>query len=327
MITREDLIYFGKRLTKKYYIIGREHGGAGFFSNYMWVLAHVIFAVKHGFVPVVDMEHFKTLYSEEEPIEGTENAWNYYFENVSSVTLQEAYESGRYLMSKDTPYHDLISRYCEGTYRLPTAKAVAYYAPLINRFLKIRPDLKAEMERRWMDRIQGGEESGKGGETLMPTVLGVHVRGTDMKNNLGHPMPAPGETYWKKVCEILEKHPEIDTVFLATDEVATIRLFQEESETFANSKGRRVRLIMNDSFRAEPTSDEKKTGIHELAVTDPRDRHKYLLGLEVLEDAYDLSRCDYLLCGHSNITNVVLMWNNRQFREAICIGEHLDIRL
>ena len=82
---------------------------------------------------------------------------------------------------------------------------------------------------------------------------------------------------------------------------------------------------LNDAFRVWDTGEEKHVGIHETEVLDARPFHKYLLGKEVLKDAYFLNRCDYLLCGHSNITNVVLLWNCNKFKKVLCIGEDEDI--
>ena len=42
---------------------------------------------------------------------------------------------------------------------------------------------------------------------------------------------------------------------------------------------------------------------------------RYRLGLEVLRDAWFLSRCDYLLCGHSNVSNAALFLRGRPFRK------------
>ena len=85
--------YLLHRIKAKYYIIYREEGGAGFFSNYMCVLGHIVLARKFGYIPVVDMKNYKTLYSEDIPVAGTENAWNYYFQDAGGVTLEEAYAS------------------------------------------------------------------------------------------------------------------------------------------------------------------------------------------------------------------------------------------
>ena len=96
----DELPFYIKRITKKYYIIRRSELGAGFFSNYLWVLGHVVFAQKLGYIPVVDMENYPTLYSEDVPVKGIYNAWNYYFENIEEASLEEAYQSKKYVLAR-----------------------------------------------------------------------------------------------------------------------------------------------------------------------------------------------------------------------------------
>lgn len=294
--------YLLKRTKAKYYIICRTAGGAGFFSNYMWVLGHAVFACKLGYIPVVDMENYPTLYSEEGLVGYEKNAWNYYFENIGRVSLQDAYREGNYIKGKDLPLHKYAEKYCEKEYRFPTPRAVSYYAPFIEKNIRIRAELKMEFEVQWREKV-----------TAANRVLGIHIRGTDMKNNLGHPMPAPVETYIEKTKEILKTYPEIDRVFLATDEndvkIAFETAFEEREELF----------FMNKAFRTWDTDCVRKTGIHELKVENARPFHKYLLGREVLQDAWFLSRCDYLICGHSNISNTAILWNHNRYKQIICV--------
>ncbi len=64
-------------------------------------------------------------------------------------------------------------------------------------------------------------------------ILGVHIRGTDMKNNLGHPIPAPTEHYLMKVKQLLNFDSAYQSIYLASDEIDVIEQFQQE---FENSK-------------------------------------------------------------------------------------------
>lgn len=295
--------YLIRRTTAKYYVIYRSAGGAGFFSNYVWVLGHVVFARKFGYIPVVDMEHYQTLYSEEQPVSGTCNAWNYYFEDVSDISLQEVYEQGNYVLGKDMPLHKYAEKYCEQEYRFPTSEAVSYYAPFIERYLKVRQELREEFDAKW-DRNTASSNQ----------VLGVHIRGTDMKNNLGHPVPADAQTYLQRVRAVLNEHPDIDSVFLATDENDVKEIFEMAFRDTTYT------LFMNEAFRVWDTDADKKTGIHELQIENARPLHKYLLGKEVLQDAWFLHKCDYLVCGHSNISNVAILWNGNRYNEVVRVG-------
>lgn len=297
-----ELRYLLKRMKAKYYVIIRSEGGAGFFSNYFWVMGHVAFAEKMGYIPVVDMENYPTLYSEEEPVDGTNNAWNYYFENIGNVGLDEVYASGRYIMGKDKYLTKYAEKYSMFPYRYPSERMIAYYAPIIKKNLRIKQSLVNEYKREWIEKTSGSNN-----------ILGIHIRGTDMKNNLGHPMPAPVSEYIRRTHEMLEKHPDISRIFLATDENEIKEAYEQEFE------GSAATLFMNEAFRAWDDGHVKKTGLHEMKIDNPRPHHKYLLGKEVLRDAWFLSRCQYLLCGHSNITNVAILWNEGKYNEVVCV--------
>ena len=294
--------YIRKRIKAKYYIIVRSEGGAGFFSNYMWVLGHVVFARKLGYIPVVDMKNYPTLYSEAVPVNGVDNAWNYYFRDIDKVTLEQAYASGRYVVGKDKYLTKYAEKYSLPNYRYPSDRMIDYYGPIIEENMKLRDDLKKEYEEAWQQKVLPSDH-----------VLGIHIRGTDMKNNLGHPMPASVETYLEQTRSVLAKHPEINKIFLATDENNVKEAYEKAFQ------GNSTTLFMNEAFRVWDWGEKRKTGVHETKVEHPRPNHKYLLGKEVLQDAWFLYKCEYLICGHSNITNVVMLWKQHKYKQVICI--------
>ncbi len=293
--------YLLRRATSQYYIIRRQELGAGFFSNYYWVLGHLVFARRMGYIPVVDMLNFKTLYSEDVPVDGELNAWNYYFENVGKAGLEEAYRSRKYVFGREEPLHKYANKYCDAAYRFPSRQTIDYYYPVIRDNIRIKESILEDFRHNWQDRMP-----------MEGKKIGVHIRGTDMKNNLGHPVPAATARYIREVEALLQQDPEIRSVFLATDEKKTVEIFQNH---FAG----KYRVIVNDVFRSEEQKDSRQTGIHEQVIANPRANHKYRMGMEVLRDAWCLSECDYLICGHSNITNVVILWNNHRFRQVICV--------
>lgn len=300
-----EAYYLRKRVKAKYYIIIRSEGGAGFFSNYMWVLGHVVFARKLGYIPVVDMKHYSTLYSEETLIDGVDNAWNYYFEDIDTITLEQAYASGRYVMGRDKYLTKYAEKYSLPNYRYPTDQMINYYGPIIERNIRMREDLKEEYDIVWRQNVTDSDH-----------VLGIHIRGTDMKNNLGHPMPASIEDYLEQTWEVLQRHPEINKIFLATDENNVKEVYEQ---AFKNHD---CTLFMNEVFRVWDRGEKTKIGVHETKVDNPRPNHKYLMGKEVLQDAWFLKKCEYLICGHSNITNVVILWNQKQFKQVVCVEKN-----
>lgn len=61
------------------YVI-RRNPSAGFFSNYFYVMGHIIEATKRNLIPIVDFQNYLTPYSELFQVHGTSNSWEYYFE-------------------------------------------------------------------------------------------------------------------------------------------------------------------------------------------------------------------------------------------------------
>ena len=67
-----------------FYII-RRTPGAGLFSNFIFVLNHLKIADSCGFLPIVDMENFPTIYNEQNSIKSSKNAWDYYFKSKKNM--------------------------------------------------------------------------------------------------------------------------------------------------------------------------------------------------------------------------------------------------
>ena len=84
---------FGNLNQNKIFYVIRRSPGAGMFSNVIFVMNHLLIAKQHNFIPVVDMKNFPTIYNEKNIVNGTYNAWEYYFEKVSKYTLEEVYKS------------------------------------------------------------------------------------------------------------------------------------------------------------------------------------------------------------------------------------------
>ena len=103
--------------------------------------------------------------------------------------------------------------------------------------------------------------------------------------------------------ELIEKY-NIDKIFLVTEE-------QKYLDLFIKYYGEKV--FFTNSFRIY------KVNSYNL---NPRENHRYLLGLEVLIDALLLSKCNGLLCGDSNVSEFARFENNQKFEfiYKICNG-------
>lgn len=85
---------------KTFFVIRRRPPGWGFYSNIFFVLQGLEHAQKNGFIPVVDMENYWIgELSSLRKINGTSNAWCYFFNQVSEYSLEEVYKSKNVILS------------------------------------------------------------------------------------------------------------------------------------------------------------------------------------------------------------------------------------
>lgn len=152
---------FGDRNPDKiFYVIWRDKFGSGFFSNFTQVISHIMLAEQHGWIPVVDYQNFKTIYTEKEPVNGTCNAWEYYFKQVSPYSLEEVYSS-RNVLFGDGGYPHI---FCKNNqeYREFWRKKIHLQEPVEREFIEYKKLLNGKY------------------------TLGIHFRGKEMNTTAGH---------------------------------------------------------------------------------------------------------------------------------------------
>jgi len=125
-------------------------------------------------------------------------------------------------------------------------------------------------------------------------VLGVHFRGKEQNLAPGHSFAPTEKQMIKYTDEIIEKY-NVDKIFLVTED-------QKYLDLFINNYGEKV--FYTDSFRSYKINSYN---------VNPREKHRYLLGLEVLVDAQLLSMCSGILCSDSNVSEYARFINNKEF--------------
>jgi hypothetical protein len=217
---KEDNLYYIKTLgpknpDKKFYIIWRDYYGAGFFSNYTFVMGHLLVAKKNNFIPIIDFQNFKTLYNEKEPINGTENSWDYYFEPLNSYSLEEVYQSQNVL-------------FCDGGY----PKGYSFNLTEIEGAIETSKEIK--INKSVEDFIQHSLKTDN-------TYLGVHFRGKELNLASGHPF---GPTYKQLALntKMLLKKYNLSKIYIVTEDIKAIEVLEKH---FPNA------VFYTDSYRSK----------------------------------------------------------------------------
>ena len=167
---REKKKSFGElNPDKTFYIIRNKNHGIGLMAYYMSIIGDIYYAEKKGWIPVIDMKNYENPYLESSLV-GKENAWEYYFKQPCTYSLDEAYKSKNVVLS-----YGFTSR---------TGSPMSLYQSILDdpEYIEI-----AQNKMLFSDEMRKTIEIEY--EKLFPKegkVLGISSRGTDMLNFPGH---------------------------------------------------------------------------------------------------------------------------------------------
>ena len=255
---------------KIFYVIQRNPG-KGFFSNVAFVTNHIKVALDNGFIPIVDMENFVTWYNEKNKILKTNNAWEYYFEQISNFSLKDVYNSKNIILTNRNFYRS--SGFLDSINEDKELKNVFQKYILIKKNkLKVIHYLRKKLFEK-------------------KKILGVHFRGTGYK--IGRqPHPATIKQMVNRINKILSKE-NYDKIFLVTEDLNNFKAIIAEFKDKV--------IYLNNSVR----ENNSNTAFD----TYPRLNHRYKLGRDILIEACLLSYCDGFLDIRNNVREAAIAFN------------------
>lgn len=250
---------------------------AGFFANYGKVLAYLYFADQYNLTPVIEFSK-QNMYAESHPVNGSENPFEYYFRQPCGISLKEMKSYGTILESRRENSwlaNELDDRSIN---YVRSDQFIQEMGRIVQKYIRLNPSVEEQIFADKKELLNGKK------------TLGVHVRGTDFKQNYnGHPVCVKVQEYLEQAIELVE-HNKYEQIFLATDDYSAVRLF---TDTF----GDRLK-VYSDVIRSDGNITVMKS-------ESERENHHYLLGMEVLRDMMTLADCDGLLAGLSQVSYAV----------------------
>ena len=239
--------------------ISNEHAfaGVGFAGNIFIVLNSLMY-VSYDDDLYVDMETNECCCSDSQVSEKTKNCWEYYFDQTSNQPVEKEFNS---LLNAKIHYED------RSFFLYPEN-----FIELKNKFwknFKLKESIKKEIESFYETNISG------------KTTLGVQVRLTDMKHYHG---VSSIDSYVNKINEILSLNPNIEQIFLSTDDSEVIDILK-------NKVNKKI-IYYEDMFRA--TKNDPHLHPYDRFNND-RYLHKYLIGVECCKEIFTLAKFDFLL--------------------------------
>ncbi len=251
------------------HVIGYQEG-AGLFYNFLGVVNNLIWSKKNSKEPVVYWGPI-SLYYQKKGYKGKKNVWEYYFEPVSSATLEG---NEKFWNSNATPDGAIISptTITNCTEYEHHEKRKAAYA-LIREHIRLRPYLAQKIESFYQEYMSGKK------------TIGIHLRGTDKRIEI---VPVNVPNMLNDANKFAEEFPGCQFL-IATDEERLLQLAKSVL------KGPIIH------YDAQMSKNDKPIHFH--------GKNKAKLGEDVIVEAYLLSRCDLFLHTCSSVSTAVLFLN------------------
>lgn len=200
-----------------FYVIWRK--GGGFFSIISSVLSRIQEAELLGFIPVVNMQDYPSTYSENHQVNATNNAWEYYFQPLSGINLNEIPKSQQVI--------------CDGAHPLGATTNISQDPNLFEiwqKYIKLNVETTNYLTRT---KQQLGVN--------LSSCLGVHFRGQEMRTAPGHPFPPTLRQIDRAIVAALDQN-DFSEIFVVTEA-------EQYLEYFKRRYGRRI--IHTNSYRGK----------------------------------------------------------------------------
>lgn len=278
--------------NKNIYLISLPSGKTTGMGTYFRYTLLALYAVDElSFTPVVEWTG-ESWFRENHRVNGTNNIFEYYFNQPSNVSLEEASNCFHVFSSNKTSEilyigdadlggaHDLFSL---ASYEVDE-KYISKLGDICKKYIHLNSYTENYISVGFI-KIFGVKYDDC--DKKANRVLGIHIRGTDFKYHYdNHPNMVKPEEYKNAVDEALATG-KFDSIFIATDDDNCL-------QWFIGKYGTQIRYY-RDVYRSR--------GDRNIASEDQnRDNAHYLSGLETLRDIYTLAYCDGLICGLSQVS-------------------------
>ena len=231
---------------------GYPISGAGMAGNIM-IIINELLIMNENDRAWVDMGSYKSICYDN--LDYTDNAWEYYF------TQNEKFNDGYEILLKPPrpAMLDYKHHYSQFDPIMIKSKELFY-----NNF-KIKDDILEEVNGFYELNLKG------------KITLGCQIRLGDMAKT--HDVTNI-DGYWNKILEILEEEPQIEQIFLATDD--------DEAIDYLAKKTTLPIIYQKNIYRTSSELPYER-------LNSQRENHGYNLCKEVLVDILLLTKCDYFL--------------------------------
>lgn len=271
-------------LNKSVLVIRPHTDTQGLLSSYLYVIKNIQWAKENGCIPYVDFESSKCQYFTGKTIQGSKNAWEYYFEQPSDLDRGEIKQARTVIYSGWSFYKS------KNLHSYPKRPELADDPEMVSltRMCPIKSYINDIVDRKYHELFSG-------------IVLGVFIRGTDYirLKPRGHARQPDIESVVNKIQEFFDKY-DIDRVFVVTEDLSYYRIIKQRFGDI---------VFSSDDYFIDNYNDNKFVG-------DAFTNDAYERGLNYLIRILLFGRCDYTIAGITNGSIVANLLKEKQPQDA-----------
>lgn len=287
--------------NRTFYVIRLYPPASGLLADYIYVLGMMEYASQKGWIPVVDMENYATMYDIDKPINGSNNVWEHYFQQPlidgTRYTLEEVYQSKNVVLSNGTMD--------DWYFGADANDSVLMWQYKWSKRIGFQTQIREYLEKKYKETIPKDVR-----------VIGVCLRGRAQKKRMW------GNNIQMTVDDVIpilkEKLKEWNCthIFVKSDEKEPIdeinkvfnNVLYTESSRAEGFKGT-IRECYND---ADLGINDNNTG--EMPVV-------YTNQMQYLGDIYILSKCTCLISSNNNGCFGARIWNGGEYEHCHIIDK------
>ena len=296
--------------TKIFYVIRRRPPGWGFFSNIFFVLQGLDYAAKNGYIPIVDMEHYWIgELSSLRKINGTYNAWCYFFNQVSKYSIEEVYKSknvilsnGSNILGKDNWLTNRNIIFATNYDLLKRANSILSKSVSLNtETLKYLHDLKSELN--WKSE----------------QTLGVFIRGTPYFQDIHFPdSTIPNLDYFISEVKNLLSRKSLKYMYISTEDY---RVYKKLSSEFSN-----IEIVPSIRYNSLNKIMDWESS-QKMSHVDGLVKMNYEKTLPYLAEIYLLISCADFIGTFSNASAFILASRNLDLGDNFLVLQGKSLRI
>ena len=264
------------------YIIRIDFPMAGLFAIAKSVLCHIEYALDKGWIPVVDLCNSVNQFKKNDG----KNPWELFFAQPMTTGLDDISSEDNIIISCRDQSPNPNYRLTVDALLPENDNELSKHSTYYNKYIRL-----SDNARKYLN--------GKVGEIIAQrrNILGVLCRGTDYleKKPVYHPIQPEPKDVILKIHE-MQKNMTIDYVYLATEDMRILQLFQEEFGDRLLFIGQKRLACTKDSCISDVKMDLEE---------------KIKMNLDYLVSMHILSKCDYLIGGRTSGTIAACLMNNK----------------